>query len=586
MLDRNALRKQFDLLRLRTTELSTDSDEDLFPVWILLTLATAHEARAAEAICGGAWDRGLDAVLTDQTTGTVWVIQGKFRQTPDGGFEKADDVRAFARLAGLLAEGPDESSEPEFWRDLVKNTRGAHARFLEASNKVRTNGYKVRLIFASLWKFRGNVKSDAATLVGRSGLKDATIDLIGWSDVRRLLGYYVRDIAPAVPDLELPMPIGDPRPTNMGHSHLRAWTIATTGEDIAKLVEDGGEQVFARNIRRGLGDKVHVNRAIRTTIRQKPDMFWFLNNGLTITCDEAEPRGEKLWMRGAQIINGQQTSRSLQGMLKEKGQRSNLREVSVGVRVIALGDGDLEETDEIVADIVEATNFQNAIRKSDLRSNDLRQIELERELAARGYRYIRKRGKQDLAAPLAFLKRKVTKEEIAVAVSGALHESLPLRLGQSPLFDPDEPYYGEIFRERSADNMLACHWLWRAVNRRARGNSDRQASKFLVHYDLYQSLRVPIVGRARTFVEAAERNDRAIMHPLEGAVDAIFQVALAAYRANRSIDGHRVAIKPYHQRRDIDVYAAFVDEWNRQSGGRWARAFGSAADDFAEALAS
>jgi hypothetical protein len=76
------------------------------------------------------------------------------------------------------------------------------------------------------------------------------------------------------------------------------------------------------------------------------------------------------------------------------------------------------------------------------------------------------------------------------------------------------------------------------------------------------------------------------MHHLEGAIDAIFQVALAAYKANRSIDGHRVAIKPYHQRRDIDVYAAFVDEWNRQSGGRWARAFCSAADDLAEALAN
>jgi hypothetical protein len=570
MLDRKALRRQFELLRLRTPALSTESDEDLFPVWILLTLATAHERQAAEAICGGSWDRGVDALLTDQATATVWIVQGKFRQQPDGGYETADDSRGFAQLAKLLAEGSDNSSEPEFWRDIAKNTRGAGAKFLDASDKIRNHGYKVHLVFASLWRFRKNVKTDASRIVARSSLKNATIDLLGGSDVQRLLAYYIRDIAPAVPDLELPMPIGDPRPADMGNPTLKAWTIAATGEDIAKLVDQAGEQVYARNIRRGLGDKVHVSKAIQSTIRTQPSMFWYLNNGLTISCDEAQPRGsgDVLWMRGAQIINGQQTSRSLHATLKDARYRRNLKEVMVGVRVIALGSSEPEEADEIVADIVEATNFQNAISKSDLRSNDLWQIELEREFAARGYRYLRKRGIQDSAAPLAFLKRKVKKEEIAVAVAGALYESLPLRLGQSPLFDPDQPYYHEIFKARSADSMLACYWLWRTVNRRARGSSERQAAKFLVHYEAFRALKGALTRRERAFIEASERNDRSIVAPLEHCCDALFSVALASYRANQSVDGHRVAIKPYHQRKDLDVYANLIEEWNGNLAGR------------------
>jgi hypothetical protein len=195
------------------------------------------------------------------------------------------------------------------------------------------------------------------------------------------------------------------------------------------------------------------------------------------------------------------------------------------------------------------------------------QIELERELAARGYRYLRKRGEQDPSAPLAFMKRRVKKEEIAVAVAGALWESVPLRVGQSPLFDPEEPYYDEIFRNRSPDHMLACYWLWRTVTSTARGSSDRQAAKFLVHFQVYQQTKHVVSRNARRFVESAEVKDGAVLDPLTSAVDALFRIALAAYRKNRSLDGQRVSIRPYHQRQDVGVLANLGKELKAKS--RW-----------------
>jgi len=234
----------------------------------------------------------------------------------------------------------------------------------------------------------------------------------------------------------------------------------------------------------------------------------------------------------------------------------------VGVRVIALGATDHERSDQVVAAIVEATNFQNTINKADLRSNDIRQIELERELAARGYRYQRKRGKSDAVAPLSYLKREIKKEDIATAVGGALYESLPLRLGQSPLFDPDLPYYREIF-EKDVDFLLVCYWLWKTVNQVAGAKHQPQEAKkakYLVHYEAFRDLRPFLMHRPRSFITAAERRNRVVMRPLQRALNVLFVVGRDAYRANKVVD--RVALTPdtYHKRRDI--YENFLEQWH------------------------
>jgi hypothetical protein len=585
VVDRADLKTQFELLRQRQrASIAGETDEDLFPIWTLLAMATQDERAAAEAICGGSWDRGIDAVFVDQRTHTVWIIQGKFRREPGRHFEKADDVRAFARLGTRLVEGPDQSAEPEFWRDLARNGRAAAAKFHHASEQVRKHDYGARLVFSTLWKFNERTASDARKIVRRAGAR-FTLDLLGWSEIRKLLGYYIRDIAPAVPDLTLPILEGDLRPARMGSSSLRAWTIAATGTDVAALLKEGGEQIFARNIRLGLGDKVHVNRAITDTLRHDPSTFWFLNNGLTITCDHADPHGQALVMSGAQVINGQQTTRTLYQVSRNARLRQNLRRVAVAVRVVELGEGDADESDQLVSRIVEATNFQNSVSKADLRSNDIVQINLQRALGARGYRYVRKRGTHDPSAslPLSFLKFRVTREELATAVAGAKFESAPLREGQAPLFDPERAYYRSLFFNQSLDFMLACFWLWKRINSLASRNSDRQAAKYLVHYEAFRSLPV-LHTRAGNFIRACEYKDQSVTGPLDMALKALFAVAISAYRENRHIDNRLVAIKPYHQRTDVSAFDNFIRYWNENRSSPTLVRFEQAAEELGTRL--
>jgi hypothetical protein len=116
------------------------------------------------------------------------------------------------------------------------------------------------------------------------------------------------------------------------------------------------------------------------------------------------------------VINGQQTTRTLARAARRAPKASVL------VRVIRVSrdedHGGQHQFEALVSRIVAATNWQNAIRPSDLMSNDRRQITLERQLRKLHYLYLRKRmtkGEARRAAGVRHLHF-VKKEEIAQAV--------------------------------------------------------------------------------------------------------------------------------------------------------------------------
>jgi len=114
--------------------------------------------------------------------------------------------------------------------------------------------------------------------------------------------------------------------------------------------------------------------------------FWYLNNGITITCDSFEyPPGTRspvLKMRDFQIVNGGQTSNALFEAYKVDPEK--LGDVLVLVRIYETKHRELSQR------IAESTNSQTPIRSRDLHSNDDIQKKLEEEFADLGYFYERK----------------------------------------------------------------------------------------------------------------------------------------------------------------------------------------------------
>jgi hypothetical protein len=136
-----------------------------------------------------------------------------------------------------------------------------------------------------------------------------------------------------------------------------------------------------------LGTRGGVNTDILRTCgsTEVSRLFWFLNNGITIVCDDCDPVTDPdnphVKIKNMQIVNGCQTATSL-ALAERCGELAG--DVRVLVRIYQTSDPDL------ISKIVLTTNNQNQISSRDLRSNDSVQIDMERRFSTYGYFYERK----------------------------------------------------------------------------------------------------------------------------------------------------------------------------------------------------
>jgi hypothetical protein len=155
------------------------------------------------------------------------------------------------------------------------------------------------------------------------------------------------------------------------------------------LLDRHGDRLLERNIRRYLGlNGNRVNEAVADTLRspeQRPN-FYFYNNGITIICSQFRhnallAENTTIQLEGLQIVNGGQTSKTVQQIAREVG--PEVANAQVLVRIYELPQDD----QSFVQSITYATNSQNPVDLRDLRSNDAKQRELAQALEEMGYQY-------------------------------------------------------------------------------------------------------------------------------------------------------------------------------------------------------
>ncbi len=123
--------------------------------------------------------------------------------------------------------------------------------------------------------------------------------------------------------------------------NVRLFVGAVEAKDLVALIKAHGDGIFERNVRGFLKPSNPVNQNILTTAggRNSP-YFVYMNNGLTITCDKFThaPLGNspRLEIENAQIVNGQQTARTL----FNAGEARKLKDdVKVLVRIVETRSG-------------------------------------------------------------------------------------------------------------------------------------------------------------------------------------------------------------------------------------------------------
>lgn len=165
--------------------------------------------------------------------------------------------------------------------------------------------------------------------------------------------------------------------------------------EIANLFRNHGDGLLEKNIRRYLGlNRNRVNEAIQETLLgDNKDNFYFKNNGITMVSRKFSYNAlqEKNWdiiAEDLQIINGGQTCKTIEQTIENNADK-DFSQVYVLIRLYELSAD--EDNESLINEITLATNSQNPVDLSDLRSNDIVQRTLETDIKILGYNYRRKK---------------------------------------------------------------------------------------------------------------------------------------------------------------------------------------------------
>ena len=154
-----------------------------------------------------------------------------------------------------------------------------------------------------------------------------------------------------------------------------------SGELLARIYESEGQDLIQKNVRSFLQATGKVNKGIKLSLANEPQMFMAYNNGIStvadsIVIDEKETIGDVVAITeitGWQIVNGGQTTASIYNAYKSK---LPLNQVNVQIKLSVIKKKDQEE--EIIHNISKYANSQNKINMSDFNANDAYHVKMER----------------------------------------------------------------------------------------------------------------------------------------------------------------------------------------------------------------
>ena len=158
---------------------------------------------------------------------------------------------------------------------------------------------------------------------------------------------------------------------NVGENRkYRSYLGVIPGQLLSDIYDKYGARLLEGNVRSFLSTKVAVNRKIRETIINNPEMFFAFNNGISVTARDVTINsvGGKMYIKSArdfQIINGGQTTASLYNA--HKNNKADLSEIYVQMKLTEIDDSQTtgDESDALIRDISRSSNSQNKVSDAD-----------------------------------------------------------------------------------------------------------------------------------------------------------------------------------------------------------------------------
>jgi hypothetical protein len=502
-----------------------------FVFWFMQAFVTEETSRIIDSVIGGKNDKNIDAIYVDDGVRSTFIIQGKYR-TNLNRREERSDIIAFASVADLLF-----GSQSHF-RTIVNNAdEGMRPLLRRARHAVVKENYQLALQYVTTGKVSDQHFEEAEEHA--SEYPRTTFQVFDGRALQRLMQDYIDGAAPPVPTVKLRIEGNEAFDTYDERIKVPSWVFSVNGRELGKLFNRYGVRIFARNIRGFLGTTTSVNRSMRSTVENEPDMFWYFNNGATIVCDGARQIKESgkfyLSISNAQIINGQQTTRTL-------AEATGAEKIKVLIRVIAVPRStqqDFAQYNQLVSEIVKATNSQNAIKPADLVANDAEQIRIEREFRKLGYFYARKTmTKGEMRAHYGARNRQIIKrDDLVMALASCTVDPSVVRGGKQQFFV--SPDYEKLFNGRSVYEYLAIYWVY-MFSKHVYWGQTREVSysRHLVNYNLWRAISMSVGRRASAerLVELIRNKRYGELKPLNDMIELLRGEAMRCYQKNKKHD--------------------------------------------------
>ncbi|PWE30595.1 hypothetical protein DDZ14_15015 [Maritimibacter sp. 55A14] len=308
-----------------------------------------------------------------EAQGILSLILCDFSPSEEVRLFRADDLKSrFNRLVGFLRHARDE----EFREQLEETSPG-----FMLSDLIATT-------WSSIAKIKLIVVTNAEKRAKADGLPAGTIDekpvtYTVW-DLARIEKYvrsgqtredllidFEKDFGGAIPVLR----------ASMGDAALESYIAVIRGSQLGEIYEKWGTRLLEANVRSFLQARGKVNRGIRDTLEDQPEMFFAYNNGITATADNVQIRQTEhgpvlVSADNLQIVNGGQTTASIHASRRQRPKRPKARldEVYVQMKLNVVPP---ETAEEVIPNISLYANSQNKVNDADLASNHPFQMRLQ-----------------------------------------------------------------------------------------------------------------------------------------------------------------------------------------------------------------
>lgn len=302
------------------------------------------------------------------TDGTLTLLVLDFHQSGEVGRLTATEMEAiFQRARKFIQRALDPS-----WRNALEETTPAFGLAdLIASRWSRL--LKVRLLLLSNRQLSARVDGRAAEEFDGCPITHSV-----W-DIERL--YRLSASAEARENIEIDLVEEFDTTLPLLRAHLssddyESYLAVVPGEMLASIYDRWGARLLEQNVRVFLQARGNVNKGIRNTLENDPQMFFAYNNGITATAEavETETRDDELRLRrlhNLQIVNGGQTTASIHAAYMRK---IHLGKVFVQMKLSVVSP---ERIDEVVPRISEYANSQNRVNAADFFANHPYHVRIE-----------------------------------------------------------------------------------------------------------------------------------------------------------------------------------------------------------------